>query len=138
MFLSIVAAVSALLGGIVHALPMEAGLDSGNGDTSMLLSLPSEDGPFSLNHVKELATRSPEIHQDPYNITDVDVYGSLYKRSVGCDPIGCFDGEFFSVIFHYSGENGVYLYGAVRVQQSRLRVDDTPKLIYIGPSNPTT
>jgi hypothetical protein len=104
-------------------MPLEAGLD--NDSTAAAIKVPefdqgnadavppSEDGPFSLHQIKELATRSPEVHQDPYNITDVEAYTSLYKRAVGCDPIGCFDSSFFSVIFHYSGANGVYLYGAV-------------------------
>ncbi|KAJ5185709.1 hypothetical protein N7491_006420 [Penicillium cf. griseofulvum] len=124
MRLPIIAAVSAVLSGIAQAMPLEAGLDSdstgevaievpefdqGNAD---VVSPPSEDGPFSLHQIKQLATRSPEVHQDPYNITDVDRYTSLYKRDVGCDEIGCFDSAFFSVIFHYSGSNGVYLYGA--------------------------
>ncbi|OQE45931.1 hypothetical protein PENCOP_c001G07356 [Penicillium coprophilum] len=123
MRLSIIAPVCALLSGIAHAMPLEAGsteepatgfahVNQGNADSSVSGSLSNEDGPFSLHQIKELATRSPEVHQDPYNITDVETYGSLYKRSVGCDPIGCFDGAFFSVIFHYSGSNGVYLYGA--------------------------
>jgi hypothetical protein len=112
MRLFIFTVVSALLSGIAQALPTEVDLQS-NADASISSSLSSEDEPLSVNQIKELVARSPDIHQDPYNITDVDAYHALYKRSTGCDPIGCFDGSFFSVIFHYSGENGVYLYGAV-------------------------
>ncbi|KAJ5663906.1 hypothetical protein N7507_004637 [Penicillium longicatenatum] len=111
MRLSIFTVVSALLSGIAQALPTEVDLQS-NAGASISSFLSSEDEPLSVNQIKELVARSPDIHQDPYNITDVDAYHALYKRSTGCDPIGCFDGSFFSVIFHYSGENGVYLYGA--------------------------
>ncbi|KAJ5462120.1 uncharacterized protein N7458_003672, partial [Penicillium daleae] len=88
MLLSFIAVVPALLTGIAYALPTtEVGLDSSstkevapefayahpnNADDSIPPSLPSEVVPLSLNQIKELSTRSPEMHQDPYNITNVD------------------------------------------------------------------
>jgi hypothetical protein len=97
-----------LLNSFVYALP------AGDIDSSSDVSpVPWSAEPLSIERISELAARSPNIHQDPYNITDVAAYERLYKRSTGCDPIGCFDGAFFSVIFHYNGANGVYLYGAV-------------------------